>query len=160
MDVVLDDIGARTMPNSKRFKTLKKILETSDDESLRVDAVWLTSEMVETIGQSNPLFDKIADLLVWVLQNDESAVVQHEAAFELGAKNMRKKIPDLIKSALHDKKVLVRHEAIEALGLIRSQEPRKALKKALEDSSEDVRETAIFVLKRLDRVAKAENKML
>ena len=65
---------------------------------------------------------------------------------------MRNKIPYLIDSALNDKSELVRHEAIEALGLMRAHECKESLKKMVEDQSDAVRETAIFVLKRLDRL--------
>jgi HEAT repeat protein len=65
---------------------------------------------------------------------------------------MRDKIPDLINSAVNDKSELVRHEAIEALGLMRAHECKEALRKMQEDSSGAVRETAVFVLKRLDRL--------
>jgi HEAT repeat protein len=156
VDVVFDDLGVRKLPNQKRFEILKNVLETSQDESLRVDAVWLASEMTETMDAEDPLFDKIADLLVWVLKNDDSGVVKHEAAFEIGAKNMRKKIPELINSALHDENVLARHESLEALGIIRAQECKDALRKALQDPVFEVRETALFVLKRLERMASLE----
>jgi len=66
---------------------------------------------------------------------------------------MRNKIPYLIDSALNDKNELVRHEAIEALGLMRAHECKEDLRKMMEDPSDAVRETAIFVIKRLDRLA-------
>ena len=108
------------------------------------------------MNADDPLFDEIADLLVWVLKNDDNGVVKHEAAFEIGAKNMRKKIPELINTALNDENVLARHESLEALGIIRAHECKDALKKALEDPVLEVRETALFVLKRLERIKKVE----
>ena len=65
---------------------------------------------------------------------------------------MRKKIPDLIQAGLYDESDLVRHEAIECLAIIRAYHTRDEVKKALKDSSSYVRETAEFVLKRLDRL--------
>ena len=154
MEIILDELKLRNLLPSERFEALKNILENSDDESLRVDAIWLASEMAEKLSPENPLFDKIADLFVWVLKNDSNGVVKHEAAFEIGAKNMRKKIPELINTALTDTNVLARHEALEGLGIIRAQECTDMLKKALEDPVLEVRETALFVLKRLERVRK------
>jgi HEAT repeat protein len=86
------------------------------------------------------------------LLNDDNGIVKHEAAFQIGVRNMKSKIPYLINSALNEKNELVRHEAIEALGLIRAQECKETLRKMLEDPSDAVRETAVFVLKRLDRL--------
>ena len=154
MEIILDELKLRNLLPSERFEALKNILENSDDESLRVDAIWLASEMAEKLSPENPLFDKIADLFVWVLKNDSNGVVKHEAAFEIGAKNMRKKIPELINTALTDTNVLARHEALEGLGIIRAQECTDMLKRALEDPVLEVRETALFVLKRLERVRK------
>ncbi|HEY6589113.1 MAG TPA: HEAT repeat domain-containing protein, partial [Nitrososphaeraceae archaeon] len=71
---------------------------------------------------------------------------------QIGVRNMKAKIPYLINSALNDKNELVRHEAIEALGLIRAHGCKETLRKMLEDPSDAVRETAVFVLKRLDRL--------
>jgi HEAT repeat protein len=58
---------------------------------------------------------------------------------------MRAKIPYLVNSALNDKSELVRHEAIEALGLMRAHESKETPRKMLEDPSEAVRETLQFL---------------
>jgi len=156
MEIILDDLKVRRFPPRERYEILKKVLHASQDESARVDALWLASETAETLGPSDPLFDEISDLLVWILKNDNSGVVKHEAAFEIGAKNMRKKIPELINAALNDDNVLARHESLEALGIIRAVESKDEIKKALKDPILEVRETASFVLKRLERIEKAE----
>jgi len=65
---------------------------------------------------------------------------------------MRKKIPVLIYTALNDQNVISKHEAIESLGLMRAFETENLIKKALDDPSDEVRETATFVLKRLERL--------
>jgi HEAT repeat protein len=90
--------------------------------------------------------------LVWVLRNDDNGIVKHEAAFQIGVRNMRAKIPYLLNSGLNDKSELVRHEATEALGLVQAHECKETLRKMLDDPSEAVRETAFFVLKKLDRL--------
>lgn len=90
--------------------------------------------------------------MVWVLNNDDNGIVRHEAAFQIGLHNMREKIPDLINSILNDKSDLVKHEAIEALGLLRDHGSKETLTKMLEDKGEAVSETAAFVLKRLERL--------
>ena len=64
---------------------------------------------------------------------------------------MRDKIPDLAEAGLHDESALVRHEAIECLGIIRAFDQMDAIKKALDDPSEHVRITARMVLKRMER---------
>jgi HEAT repeat protein len=65
---------------------------------------------------------------------------------------MRARIPDLVNSILKDKSDLVKHEAIEALGLLRDHGSKETLRKMLEDKGDTVRETAAFVLKRLERL--------
>ena len=92
--------------------------------------------------------------MVWVLEHDDNGVVKHEACYQIAARNMRDKIPDLLNTALHDNRIIARHEAIESLGLMRAFEYRSNIAEALHDENYDVRETAQFVLKRLDRVAK------
>jgi HEAT repeat protein len=47
---------------------------------------------------------------------------------------------------------LAKHEAIESLGLMRAYEAEPLIRKALDDPSVDVRETALFVLKRFERL--------
>jgi hypothetical protein len=152
MEVIFDEYDTRKLPPRKRLDKIIQILRNERDESIRWDSVWLAGEITEVIDIDNPLFSEIADLLVWVLLNDDNIIVKHEAAFQIGVRNMRSKIPYLIKSALNDESELVRHEAIEALGLMRAHECKKTLIKMLEDPNDAVRETAAFVLKRLDRL--------
>jgi HEAT repeat protein len=132
MEIIFDEYDMRKLPPRGRLDKIIQILRNERDESIR----W-----------------EIADLMAWVLLNDDNGIVKHEAAFQIGVRNMRAKIPDLINSALNDKSELVRHEAIEALGLMRAHECKKALRKMLEDPCDAVRETAVFVLKRLNRLA-------
>jgi HEAT repeat protein len=78
--------------------------------------------------------------------------------YQIAGRNMRDKIPDLVESGLHDKSALVRHEAIECLGIIRAFDKIDVMKKALDDPSEYVRETARMVLKRMERLQEKEFK--
>ncbi len=152
MEIIFDEYDTRKLPPRERLDKIIKILRTESDESIRWDSVWLAGEITEVIEIGDPILAEIADLMVWVLNNDNNGIVKHEAAFQIGVRNMRDKIPYLIDSALNDKNELVRHEAIEALGLMRAHECKEMLKKTLEDPSDAVRETAVFVLKRLDRL--------
>jgi len=148
---VIDEDRVREMPLQKRLEFCEPILKNEQDESRRWDAVWLAGEIAEIAGPEEPIFDKVADLMVWILENDDNGVVKHEACFQIAARNMRKKIPNLVNSAFYDKSALVKHEAIESLGLMRAFEVENEIKKALNDPSPDVSETARFVLKRLER---------
>lgn len=152
MDIIFDEYEMRKLPPRERLNKIMQVLRNERDESIRWDSIWLAGEITEVINIDDPIFDEIADVMVWVLQNDDNGIVKHEAAFQIGVRNMRAKIPHLINSALNDKSELVRHESIEALGLMRAHECKETLKKMLEDPSEAVRETAVFVLKRLDRL--------
>ena len=152
MEIIFDEYDMRKLPPRERLDKIKYIFRNERDESIRWDSVWLAGEITEVIDKDDPMYDEIADLMVWILLNDDNGIVKHEAAFQIGLRNMKSKIPDLMNSALNDKKELVRHEAIEALGLMRAHECKETLRKMIEDPSEAVKETAIFVLKRLDRL--------
>jgi HEAT repeat protein len=152
MEIIFDEYDMRKLLPRERLDKIKQILRNETDESIRWDSIWLAGEITESVNINDPILDEIADLMVWVLINDNNGIVKHEAAFQIGVRNMKDKIPNLINSAQNDKSELVRHEAIEALGLMRAHESREVLIKMLDDPSDPVRETAVFVLKRLDRL--------
>jgi len=149
---VLDEAKLREGSDEQRIAICEQVLKNDSDESKRWDAVWLMGELAETRKEGDPLFDKVADLNEWVLKNDDNGVVKHEACYQIAGRNMRNKIPALIDTALNDKSIITKHEAIESLGLMRAFEAEDLIKKATNDPSIDVRETAIFVIKRLERL--------
>lgn len=144
----------RNLPPRQRLDKVIQVLKNGNerDESIRWDCIWLAGEITEAVGKDDPIYTEIAELMVWVLNNDDNGIVRHEAAFQIGLHNMREKIPDLVNSILNDKSDLVKHEAIEALGLLRDHGSKETLRKMLEDKGEAVSETAAFVLKRLERL--------
>ena len=149
---VLDEQNIRKIPPKERLEKCKSILKNSNDESLRWDAVWLAGEIAEVSDPNDLIFNEVADLMVWVLENDDNGVVKHEAAFQIAARNMRKKIPDLVNSILNDKSGLVKHEALEALGLMRAFDVEEMIAKEVSNENPDISQTAAFVLKRLARL--------
>lgn len=149
---IIDENDVRKMPLDKRVEFCTDIIKNEDDESKRWDAVWLAGEVAEVSKPDDPLFSKVSDLMVWILKNDTNGVVKHEACFQIAARNMRDKIPDLVNSALHDSSGLVKHEAIESLGLMRAFEIQDKIEKMQNDPNPDVKETAKFVLKRFARM--------
>jgi HEAT repeat protein len=152
MDVISDEFDTRKLPPRQRLDKITQVLKNERDQSIRWESIWLVGEITEELTNTDdPIFNEIADLLVWVLQNDDNGIVKHEAAFQIGLRNMRAKIPYLVNSALNDKSELVRHEATEALGFMRAHECKEMLRKMSEDPSEAIRETAVLMLKRLDR---------
>jgi len=154
MEFVFDEYNMRNLPPRKRLDKVIQVLKTGNerDESIRWDCIWLAGEITESVSKDDPIQTEIEDLMVWVLNNDDNGIVRHEAAFQIGLHNMRARIPDLINSILYDKSDLVKHEAIEALGLLRDHGSKETLTKMLEDKGEAVSETAAFVLKRLERL--------
>ena len=154
MEFVFDEYNMRDLTPRKRLDKITNILKSGNeqDESIRWDCIWLAGEITEAVSKVDPISTEIADLMVWVLNNDDNGIVRHEAAFQIGLHNMRAKIPDLVNSILNDKSNLVKHEAIEALGLLRDHGSKETLRKMLEDKGEGVSETAAFVLKRLERL--------
>jgi len=143
------------MPIKERLKTCASILHNEKDESLRGEAVWVLGATAGELDLADPLRNEIGDLLEFVLVNDKNDVVKHEACFQIGEYGLKNKLSVLANSALHDPSELVRHEAVEALGLIRAFDQRDVLFKALNDEKDCVRQTAAFVLKQMDRLEKA-----
>ena len=84
-----------------------------------------------------------------VLKNDPNELVRHEAAFSLGQMCLRSGIKPLEDATSNDPSLFVRHEAAVALGVIGSQDAKETLQKALEDSSEQVRDSAVVALSNL-----------
>ncbi|QLH04550.1 PBS lyase [Nitrosopumilus oxyclinae] len=149
---IYDENKLRDLPDEQRMSVCERIIKNDSDESKRWDAVWLIGELAENKTKDDPLFDKAADLMEWVLKNDNNGVVKHEACYQIAGRNMRSKIPVLVDSALNDKSILTKHEAIESLGLMRAFDAIDLIKDAEVDPSIDVRETARFVIKRLRRL--------
>ncbi len=153
--LILDDDNIRRLPPQQRLESCQQIIQNEKDESKRWDAVWLAGEIAEDRAEGDAIFDKVADLMAWVLENDDNNVVKHEACYQIAARNMRSKIPVLIAASLGDKSGLTKHEALESLGLMRATEAIDLIRKALDDPNEDVRQTASFVIKRLRRMQNA-----
>lgn len=153
--LILDDNKIRELPIKERLERCHQIIKNEQDESKRWDAVWLAGEIAENKAEGDPVFDDVADLMAWVLENDDNNVVKHEACYQIAARNMRSKIPALIKAALTDKSGLTKHEALESLGLMRATEAIDLIKDATSDPNDDVRQTALFVIKRLRRMQKS-----
>jgi HEAT repeat protein len=152
MTTSIDEYDLREMPIRERLDRCKEILRREKDESLRWDAVWITGEIAEKEGRGSPLFDEAADVMTWVLKNDDNGVVKHEACYQIAMRKMTEKIPDLLNSALHDDSGLVKHEAIEALGLLDAFDSEELISKTINHRNTDVRQTTAFVLRRQERV--------
>ena len=114
---IYDENKLRELPVDVRLSTCERIIKNDSDESKRWDAIWLVGEIAEKRDVEDPVFLKAADLMEWVLKNDDNGVVKHEACYQIAGRNMRNKIPTLVDSALNDKSILTKHEAIESLGM-------------------------------------------
>lgn len=101
---------------------------------------------------------EMEEVLVSILINDKNPVVRHEAAFSLGRLFSSGAIVGvsaleaLKTSVTTDLSVIVRHESAEALGNFPCQEATKALQMALNDLYDDVIETAMLSLCRIEGV--------
>ncbi len=149
---VYDENKLRDLSEEERIIICERIIKDDIDESKRWDAIWLLGEIAENKNQDDPMFEKVADIMEWTLKNDSNGVVKHEACYQIAGRNMRSKIPVLIDAAINDKSILTKHEAIEALGLMRAFESIDLIRDLEVDPSIDVRETARFVIKRLNRL--------
>ena len=93
--------------------------------------------------------EDIVPYVAKVLKNDPNELVRHEAAFSLGQMCLRSGIKPLEVATCNDPSLFVRHEAAVALGVIGSQEAKETLQQALQDSSEQVRDSAVVALSNL-----------
>ena len=84
-----------------------------------------------------------------VLKKDPNEQLRHEAAFSLGQMCLRSGIKPLEDATLNDPSLFVRHEAAVALGVIGSQDAKETLQRALQDSTEQVRDSAVVALSNL-----------
>lgn len=152
---IIDENQLNKLPPRQRLEACTWALKNEKDESSRFDAVWLAGEIADT-NLGTAIFDEVADLMTWVLENDNNGIVKHEACYQIAALDMRKKIPDLVRTALNDKSVVARHEAIEALGLMGAFEAKEVLLQAANDPNPEVQATAWLAIKRLQRLEKLE----
>lgn len=93
--------------------------------------------------------EDVVPYIASVLKEDSNELVRHEAAFSLGQMCLRSGISPLENATRNDPSLFVRHEAAVALGVIGSQDAKETLQKALEDSSEQVRDSAVVALSNL-----------
>jgi len=128
---------------SKNIEYFRKLLK-HDDYVIRTRSVCILADIA-----GEDAVDDISDVLL----NDPDGLVRHEAAFSLGQMGFRSAVPALGKAMKNDKNPFVRHEAAVALGVIGSQDARDILSEALNDKSEEVRESAVIALSNLDFVS-------
>ncbi len=128
---------------SKNAEYFRKLLK-HDDYVIRTRSVCILADIA---GE-----DAVNDISK-VLLNDPDGLVRHEAAFSLGQMGFRSAVPALAKAVKNDENPFVRHEAAVALGVIGSQDARNILNEALNDKSEEVRESAVIALSNLDFVS-------
>jgi hypothetical protein len=83
MEIIFDEYDLRKLPPRERLDKIIQILKKEPDESIRWDSVWLAGEITEVIDKDDLIFLEIAELMVWVLLNDDNGIVKHEAAFKL-----------------------------------------------------------------------------
>src|SRR5690606_21533438 len=127
---------------NKNEQYFKELL-THHDSVVRTRAVCILADIageyaIEPIGK--------------VLQEDDNALVRHEAAFSLGQLGFTSGIKPLADAVQSDPSFFVRHEAAVALGVIGSEDARDTLNNALNDDSEEVRESAVVALANLDYI--------
>ena len=124
------------------LEELNKTFATADDPADRMD-------MLEQLMAAACLpWNDVAAFLSRVLTDDPNSVVRHEAAFALGELRGSGRIgsdsgaEELCQAALHDRSIVVRHEATEALYGYAGQFVDDTLKLLLSDPSDEIRETA------------------
>lgn len=155
MGIIYEESSLLKIPAKERLNICTSILKNDKDESLRCEAIWVVGKTAHQCDTNVAIQNEVADLFEYVLKNDDNDIVKHEACFQLGEHKMKEKVTSLLEAAMNDPSEIVRHEATEALGLMQAFECRDAIKKILKDPSSGVRNTAMLVLKQLDRLEKA-----
>ena len=102
---------------------------------LRVHAVC----MLEHIGDESAV-----PSLCKMLKEDPSPLTRHEAAFTLGQLGFKSAVSALVASMLNDPSPIVRHEAAVALSSIGDDTVLSELEKAIQDSDEEVSNSALI----------------
>jgi deoxyhypusine monooxygenase len=133
---------------SKDIQYFKGLL-THEDSVVRTRAICILAEIA---GES--AIEPISN----ILKLDKNDLVRHEAAFSLGQLGLNSGIPALAEAVKKDSSFFVRHEAAVALGVIGSEDARETLNQALNDESEEVRDSAVVALANLDYI-KAVNRI-
>ncbi len=132
---------------SKNAEYFRKLLK-HDDYVIRTRSTCILADIA---GE-----DAVNDISE-VLLNDPDGLVRHEAAFSLGQLGFRSAVPALAKAVKNDENPFVRHEAAVALGVIGSQDARDILKEALDDKSEEVRDSAVIALSNIDFMSESRD---
>lgn len=149
-EMIWDEYALSQLPPNERLVECTRVIRTSQKPAERWIAIYVAGEICYTTHE----FDiELGQLMAWVIHHEENDVVKHEACFQIGLRNFRAHIDDLITCAVyHRKHVISQHEAIEALGLMRADEDRiiRTLKGLALVDSEPVRVSAIFVLELLE----------
>jgi deoxyhypusine monooxygenase len=119
------------------------------DHVIRTRAICIMAEIGGT---------KAIETISKVLEKDSDDLVRHEAAFSLGQLGSTAGIIPLSYALQKDSSIFVRHEAAVALGVIGSEDARKILMEALNDSSDEVKKSAVVALANLDYIFKSKKK--
>ena len=90
---IYDENKLRELSDEDRFQACEQILKNEEDESKRWDAVWLIGELAEGKTEKDPMFNKVADVIEWVMKHDNNGIVKHEAAFQIALDNGLKVFP-------------------------------------------------------------------
>ena len=134
--------------DKKDIEYFKQLLD-HEDNVIRTRAVCILAE----IGGRRAM-KAISD----ILKNDKDSLVRHEAAFALGQLGFADALFALSHSINSDPSLFVRHEAAIAVGVIGSEQGRKPLLEALDDESDEVRESAKIALANLDYISGIKRK--
>ena len=102
---------------------------------LRVHAVC----MLEHVGD-----ERVVSSLCRVLKDDPSPLTRHEAAFTLGQLGYKSAVSALVTAMLNDASPIVRHESAVALSSIGDEAALPELEKAIQDTDEDVSNSALI----------------
>ncbi|MFZ0648062.1 MAG: HEAT repeat domain-containing protein [Nitrososphaeraceae archaeon] len=144
----------------KSLAEMKKYYDENNKEYFK-DLLSHPSHIIRTRAVcvlANMAGDDSVESLGHILERDPDALVRHEAAFSLGQLGFESGINPLSHAVESDPSFFVRHEAAIALGVIGSEKAREALIRALGDSSEEVRESALIALANLEYISTMRRK--
>lgn len=150
---IWDEYALAGLPLRERLDKCTHLIKTSKRKPQRWIAIYAAGEICYVLEKDDPMRLEIGELMVYVIKHEKDDVVKHEACFQLGLRNFDNHVDVLLDVAIHHRHHRIsQHEAIEALGLLRTKEEYiiKSLKALALADDDVVRVSAKFVLELLD----------
>jgi hypothetical protein len=147
-------------PQTRLSVSIKIIKNSKSSITQRADGLIIICELYHKLSDKQYDFSKsttdkmkkqITNTIRWMMYNEKNCVVHHELFYQIAARNMTNLIKDMASCAKNSKSIVSRHEAIENIGMMMAWDHLDIIRDALNDSNQDIRQTAEWVMDRYSR---------